>query len=68
MPRSRAYVVLLVGIALLTLCEPFTTKVILAQPIDAAVDVIWIFVQCAAAFCVGVDVRDWLRERRRARW
>lgn len=65
MPHSRAYWVLIVGIGILTICEPYTTKIILPMPIDGVVDVVWIFVQGAAAFSLGADVYGWLRQWKR---
>lgn len=67
MRHSRAYYVVLVGIGLMTLCEPFTSKAFIPKPIDGVVDVIWMFVQGAGAFCVGADVYGWL-SRGRTRW
>lgn len=63
MRHSRAYYVVLAGIFLVTLCEPYTSTVFLPNPVDAFVNVIWAVVQCAAVFCVGVDVYRVIRRR-----
>ena len=60
MPHSRAYYVLIVGVCALTLCEPFTTKVMLPQQVDVIADVVWLFVQGATAWCVGADLTQWM--------
>ncbi len=64
MTRSRAYKVLLVGVAVITACEPFAGPAILPTPADAIVNVAFLFVQGAAVWCVGTDLVNWFRTRR----
>lgn len=63
MRHSRAYYVVLVGIGILSICEPYTSTAFLPNPVDAFVNVIWAVVQCAAVFCVGVDAYRVIRRR-----
>lgn len=65
LPRSRAYKVLLVGVAVITACEPFTGPMILPTWADSVINVSFLFVQGAAVWCVGADLVNWVRNRRR---
>lgn len=67
MPRSRAYTVLLVSVAVLSALAPYGSPIFGATPMDAAIDTVFWFVKGAAAWCVGADLRAWFRSRTKAR-
>ena len=66
--RRRIRLGLRVLVALIVLIDalsPFGSTVFLAKPVDTVIDLLWIGVNGAAAWCVAVDVRRWWQERSR---
>lgn len=66
--RRRARVatrVLIALIVLVDLLSCFGSTMFLPKPVDAVIDLVWIGVNGAAAWCLALDARAWWQERSR---